>query len=166
MRTHDTPELAAHFWTCVDVRGPDDCWPYRKYLDRDGYGWFSAKGRAGRAHRMAYEVVYGSPGKLCVCHACDNRACCNPAHLWLGTNQENTADRHRKGRSARGAAFGDRCHPKGEAHWRAVFTEEQVVEMRRLYAAGVGGREIARRFGRSLNTVNKVIYRATWRHVP
>lgn len=62
-----------------------------------------------------------------VLHSCDNPPCCNPAHLFLGTNADNTADRHAKGRDARGAAHGAVIDPsrmsRGDAHYSRTHPE-------------------------------------------
>lgn len=99
-----------HFWTRVDVRGPDDCWNWTGPTKR-GYGHAAVNrhrqvpGRTRiksvRANRVAYELHHGvelDPKQL-VCHSCDNPSCCNPAHLWLGTNADNIHDMLAKGRA-------------------------------------------------------------------
>lgn len=103
---------AARFWSKVDrSAGPDGCWPYRGALVR-GYGRFvlswdrpgnGARVKIVRAHRYAFRLARGRdplPG-LDLCHRCDNRACCNPAHLWEGTRRDNMQDASRKGRLRR-----------------------------------------------------------------
>ena len=54
-----------------------------------------------KAHRAAYLYAGGKLGsaKPLVCHSCDNPPCCNPAHLWPGTNADNLQDMRDKGRS-------------------------------------------------------------------
>lgn len=100
--------VADRFWEKVDRSGgPDACWPWIAALEHDGYGRFQTshqgQARKVRAPRMAWLLTHGDiPDALCICHRCDNPPCCNPAHLWLGTNLENTQDKMQKGRHVSG----------------------------------------------------------------
>lgn len=82
------------------------CWEWTKALSKEGYARVSHRGKADYGHRVSYKVFFGEiPNGLCVCHTCDNPKCINPEHLWLGTHQENMADRDAK---CRGRAFSKR----------------------------------------------------------
>jgi hypothetical protein len=97
-------EAKARFWAKVDKRGPDECWPWMASFNTKGYGRFCVYDRhITRAHRVAWALHHGEPvlpGTF-ICHSCDNRACCNPAHLWRGDNAANMLDMAQKGRGWR-----------------------------------------------------------------
>jgi hypothetical protein len=97
------------------------CWIWMKCLHRKGYGELAGRDGQGKAkaHRLAWEIANGRPvpvGML-VCHSCDIPSCINPAHLWLGTNQQNLADAGRKGRLSARHFNGRKTHcPKGHPY--------------------------------------------------
>jgi hypothetical protein len=185
------PELSeqeiARFRQSIEQNDPDECWPWQKARDQDGYGLFKIRGRMRRATRYAYLLHYGvQPGEMLVLHHCDNPPCCNPAHLFLGTVRDNALDCKAKGRlnTASGDNNGSRKRPdrlqRSDGHWthRAIpptfgerngaarLTAERVGEIRALHAAGalsIG--QIAAQFEVAHETVRKVILRRTWRHV-
>lgn len=86
----------------------DDCWMWRGNL-RGGYGYFCVTLDKAqyvmKAHRASYYLFNGEVGDLFVCHRCDTPACVNPAHLFLGTNQDNILDASVKGRLYKGGAY-------------------------------------------------------------
>lgn len=81
------------FWD-MTKRTANGCFEWQGYRNAGGYGRYSQK----LAHRLAYSFAKGDPGNLTVCHTCDNPPCCNPDHLWLGTQQDNLRDAMVKGR--------------------------------------------------------------------
>jgi len=117
-----------------------------------GYCRITVKGKRDVVHRVAYKRYFGEiPLGMCVCHRCDVRCCVNPDHLFLGTTQENTADRNRKQRQARGR----RQH-------LAKLTPDQVWEIRR---SELSGRELARQYEVDRRTIQAVLHNKTWTHV-
>lgn len=147
----------ANFWKYVDdSAGEDGCWPWTGSVVTGGYGKFKARTSQITAHRVSYAIHYGDlPAGLFVCHRCDNRRCVNPAHLFLGTTQDNTADRDAKQRQAR-----------GERQHLAQLTAPAVVAIREQYArGGTTTRALATAYGVSQYCVMAILHRRTWKHV-
>jgi hypothetical protein len=155
--------LAQRFWAKVDrSAGLGSCWLWTASRSRRGYGEIG-RGRAGEgiilAHRLSWELHHGPiPTGLSVLHHCDNPPCVNPAHLWLGTHQDNQDDMIRKRR--------DRKRPlRGEEHHQAKLTNEQVLDIRRRLSARERQWRLAREFGVSCSTIQAIAHGCSWRHL-
>lgn len=87
------------FWEKVDVQGEDDCWEWQASFATTGYGQImKSPGKLVRAHRVSCELAHGE-SELHALHTCDNRKCCNPTHLYWGTNQRNMHDARDRNRA-------------------------------------------------------------------
>lgn len=151
-----TPE--ERFWRKVDQRGADECWPWLGSTTR-GYGHARLGDRVQRAHRLAYELTHGElPSGLYVLHHCDNPPCCNPAHLYLGTQAQNVRDRETRQRSG-GVKM------RGESNPSARLTWEQVEYIRDRIRAGQRGvqAELARELGVGTATISRIARGSHWK---
>lgn len=87
------------FWNLVTVLGPDDCWEWQGHRNaKTGYGAISWQGAKTYTHRLALQLSRGIPASRFVLHHCDNPPCCNPYHLYAGTQADNVRDRETRGR--------------------------------------------------------------------
>jgi hypothetical protein len=139
------------FWARVDASGgPSACWQWQRARFRTGYGALREPkiGTTLLAHRVAWTLTRGAiPDGFHVLHRCDNRPCCNPAHLFLGTDADNVRDMDSKGRRRNGPRY-------GEANSSTKLTDAQVAAMRAEYAAGgATHRGLAEKYGVSRGNV-------------
>ena len=141
---------------------PHGCWEWLgARSDKHQHGKLSVGGKGVYTHRVAYELFIGHiPDGLKICHTCDNPGCVNPAHLFVGTNKDNTQDALMKGRLVN-TAF-----TKGATHYKAKLDDEQVKEIRRLCAAGASRSIVAEQYGVAYQTVGDIVTRRHWKHIP
>lgn len=147
---------AERFWAKVDTSaGPEGCWPWTAARRREGYGHFAGGPGLSYAHRFSYWLATGQhPGDLLVRHTCDNPPCVNPAHLELGTIADNMADRHNRGRDARGERIN-----------HAKLTDADVLSIRHRFEQGESHSDLAAAFGVSRSNVCRIVNGRTWSHV-
>ena len=133
------------------------CWHWTRGFLPNGYGEFSYRDSTGNhaftAHRVFAEMlgglkIYG----MTVLHSCDNRACVNPAHLSVGSAQDNIDDKVAKGRQTRGSDISF-----------SKLSREQVLHIRRRGAENQ--RALAAEFGVSQAAISYVLLRKVWKHV-
>jgi hypothetical protein len=159
-----TEQDKQRFWDKVDKSGPimphmtTPCWVWIGCIHKNGYGNFWLSRGARITSRVSWIIHFGQiPDKLFVCHKCDNRACVNPEHLFLGTNSDNMADMKTKDRQ-----------PKfyGEEHNRSKLTSSQVIEIRHLYSTGdCSFNKLARMFNVAKGNIVFIVKRKTWDHI-
>jgi hypothetical protein len=159
-RPQNTSEI---LWAKVDKRDSDECWPWIGTITKSGYGrtWIGDKGYY--AHRVIFNLA--NPGMIelraptnkkargFLMHLCDNRVCCNPAHLRVANLRENNLDMREKGRVK---------HKTGEDHHRSVFTNSQIDEIMSLRNNGKTMRMIAEKMTAKLATIKSLIRRKTY----
>lgn len=148
--------ISVRFAERVSPEPTSGCWLWTGAFDKDGYGFLSMGNRKTRAHRVSWMLTHNEdPGDLLVCHRCDNPACVNPGHLFLGTPADNDADRDAKGRG----------NPaRGEAQGFARLTSEDVREIRYLAGEFSQG-SLADMYGVSQATISDIVCRRTWKHI-
>lgn len=141
-----------------DVSGPE-CVEWPRGIGSTGYGKLCFQYRDYNAHRVSYMIHRGDiPDSMMVLHdpeICNNRRCVNPDHLRLGTPAENQHDRRVAGTDIR-----------GERVAGAKLEADDVIEIRKLRKSGVTEMELAERYGVHRTSINLIINRKTWAHLP
>lgn len=158
MSSKYTTEEQQRFHSRINyTNNPDECWEWtgnkkRKY----GSLWIgrkkNSKGKNTLTHRIAWELANGDiPDGMKVLHKCDNPPCCNPKHLFIGTQLDNIKDRDEKGRQVA---------PKGEENGNCKLSDDQVAEIRRRYQYGSrinGTVALAKEFGASQPQISNIV---------
>lgn len=122
----------------------------------EGYGSLQCERKTYRAHRASWIAYFGPiPDGMHVLHRCDNPACVNPRHLFLGTNKDNVDDKVRKGRQ--------KGNPSpGEANGMSFLTTEDVKFIRASTETALA---LSRQFGVTAAMIGKIRRRVRWKHV-
>lgn len=152
-----TPAWSSRFWSKIDVQNSYECHNWTAGLS-GGYGIFHPanikvngkwKSAPKRAHVLVWELTYGPiPEGQCVLHKCDNRKCCNPNHLFLGTRGDNIRDCAKKLR-----------------HGRARLDPTTVKLIRYRRKEGFSLAQISEELCISKRTISDIVYNKTWVHL-
>lgn len=154
------PPFEQRFWNKVAIGDIAECWLWRgakKEVGPDARGAIRCPVRRALvlAHRVSWELTHGPiPNGLCVCHRCDHPLCCNPTHLFLGTQAENVADMDSKNR---------RHVLRGESAGSAKLTWAQAQDIRNSSTLGKSLQQLATEFGVGKSSIRRIINRETWR---
>lgn len=144
------------FWYKIDIRGEDECWPWKNDLSKQndhGYAQAMLAGWHTTGHRIAFALANDlSPSEVppSVMHSCDYRRCCNPKHLIGGTQAQNLADMRAKGRAGDGRNF-------GEDHGRCKIRDDQIPNLLTLHERGMSQAKLAKRFGIGQTQVSRIL---------
>ena len=137
------------------LRPNGDCLEWTGAKTRDGYGLTRIDRTTVYTHRLALELEGINVNKL-VLHSCDNPSCCNPAHLRIGTHQDNMNDMHNRNRANKA---------RGERASGAKLTEQDVHDIRHLRNQGLTLAELADRFSVTNVAIHRIVHRKSWTHI-
>lgn len=151
---YNKPFLSSLF-ARVEIDPITRCWLWQRSTDSKGYGLVCKDGKGNqKVHRVVYELAIGDiPDGMLVLHRCDNRPCCNPFHLFLGTDKDNSDDKVLKGRERR---------LRGEQVHNARLTEADVLAIRADHRTQ---NEIAKEYGLAQTTVSAIKRRVNWSYL-
>lgn len=154
------------FWSRVNKDGPlhselgTQCWDWVAARHPRGYGqiWAPTLRRVIGAHRVSWFLSHGTWAPDCCLHRCDRPQCVRPDHLFVGSQLDNIADRHTKGRTRHGVVCGEKAH-------NSKLREQDVVEIRALLEQGTSCTSLAGRFQVSRGHIQAIGRRDCWRHL-
>jgi hypothetical protein len=137
----------------ISLGARDECWPWRGGRSDRGYGYMNQGGRGSKMRPATHWALLYFRGEdvpkgQVVCHTCDNPACINPDHVFVGTVSENAIDMVKKGRAP-----------------RAKLRPAEVVGIREAKARGMSNSRVARLYAVDRSTVSVVNSRRTWGYV-
>lgn len=151
-----------YFWSKVDKQWENGCWNWKGYFNKGGYGMVKKNSKYIKATKIVWEMFNGKIPKgtgwhgICVLHKCDNRACVNPNHLFLGTHTDNMRDMWNKKRRTN----------RGEHNPNVKLGKKDVIRIRELYI-GEHGQQTAlgKQFGVGQNTIYDIVNYRSWQHI-
>lgn len=174
MPSRFTKEQQQRFWKKVSCGKKKNCWEWQLGCTKAGYGQLQIRAVSSHpllAHRVAWELTNGPILEgLHILHECDNPKCCNPNHLFLGTQRDNNLDRDVKGRTASGDRNGARTERErnpfvrnrgsgksGEDHPNAKLSDSDVKQIRIESREGSTGVELAEKYDVSPTQICRIL---------
>ena len=142
-----------YFVRKVRIGLPTECWEWKGCVGKNGYGGWGYRYTRKNAHKACYELFFGKVSNALVLHTCDNKRCCNPEHLYLGTQKDNMRDVIQRGLFA---------NQKG----KSSLTAQDVKHIRQLLEAGQSLTSIGKQYGLTKSTISAIKRRVTWDWVP
>lgn len=169
-----TDTVKSRFFKHINKDNKNGCWEWiGSKTKRGNYGQFSLNGKPVRAHRLSFEFENGPiPEGMFICHKCDNPACVNPDHLFLGTQKENMADCVLKGRNSPpphsiGEFHPLKLHPEraahGEKHGCAKLTLVDVNDICEKARNGSTRQELADEYHVDKSSIYRIVHGKTWK---
>lgn len=151
----DIELMNKRFWSKVNKGKKSECWLWIGAKKPSGYGNIRRNKKYTTAHRVAWELSFGQiPDGMQIQHSCDNRSCCNPSHLMLGTVMSNYIDMVKKGRGK--SNHNNRRY--GENHKNHKLTSCQVDEIRNRYVPGkTRQQDLGDEFGVSQRNISVIV---------
>jgi hypothetical protein len=157
-----TAQERARYFSKVSIPydgNPEQCWNWIGTRNSQQYGKIVIRGKWYGAHRVAWFLATGEDSAdMFVCHTCDNKLCVNPAHLFLGSPQDNARDMVNKGRHTSPDISGER-NP------RAKLCDADIPTIRQQVARGARTSGIARAYEVSRQTIDRIAKNQTWQHI-
>jgi len=149
--------LEERFWERVDKNGSNDCWVWMAGCFSNGYGQIESNKKNRRVHVVSFELFYKRKVKdgYILHHICNNKKCCNPAHLQEMTIAEHLS-LHHKGKIG----------SEGEKNGNSKVTEKIVIEIRLKYKTGkYTMKRLAEEYNVTVPLISYIVNRKIWRHV-
>lgn len=151
--------LEGRFWSKVDRDEDDECWPWTSVRHPEGYGKIKVGGRFEYAHRVAMRLEGHDVDGGLVLHECDNPACVNPSHLYLGDQSDNVQDMWDRDRHPPNEAPET---PSGDENPNSKLSRADVEEIRERLADGEVQSSIASEFGVARSSVSHISTGKRW----
>lgn len=156
-------KIFERFWNKVDKRDKNKCWNWIGAKTSNGYGHMKINGKTIRSNRISFIIHNGYiDDNKYICHKCDNRACVNPDHLFIGTACDNIRDMWNKSRNPKNVIYNPQS---GEKHYNSKLTELDIYRIRLFYKFGINQHKLAKIFNTDQPNISCIVLYKTWKNI-